>query len=129
MRGDSTRLADELYHLGAATGAKRAALERDLDHFLERHRSGTLKDLSLGQTANEILSISLRQRLQLPGELVTLLRLVHIGEGLGTSLDPDFRLVRFAAPYMEDFRRQRRSPKALMLRTTQSALDAARAGS
>ncbi len=119
VRGDSARLADELYALGAAgAGAKRAGLKRDLDHLLERYRSGTLRELVLGEAANDILSVSLRHRLQLPGELVTLLRLSNIGEGLGTALDPDFRLVRFAAPYIEDFRHQRRSPKALVLRTT-----------
>ncbi len=47
-----------------------------------------------------------------------------ISEGLGAQLDPDFKLFDFAAPYLQEFWLQHRSPKAIALRVGQSALDA-----
>ena len=74
------------------------------------------------------MAIALRHRLQLPGELVMLFRVVGISEGLGAQLDPDFRLFEFATPYLQQFWLEHRSPKALALRVGQAALDTAELG-
>jgi len=77
---------------------------------------------------DEVMSIALRHRLQLPAELVMLFRVVGISEGLGAQLDPGFQLFEFATPYMQQFWLQHRSPKAIALRVGESALDAAELG-
>lgn len=74
------------------------------------------------------MAIALRHRLQMPAELVMLFRLVGISEGLGTQLDPGFKLFEFAAPHLQEFWIQRRSPKAIASLVGQSALDAAELG-
>ena len=125
VRNDSRRLADELYELGAAgKGASHNTLEHDLDHLLDRLASGSIKELGSPQTIDEILAISQRNRLQLPGELVLLSRVWNIINGLGISLDPDFRLVEFAKPYLKQFYMERRSPQVMAGRTAHAALDA-----
>ena len=129
VHSDSRRLADELYELGAAgSGATHNALEHDLQHLLESLASGSLKELGGPQMIDEILAISQRNRLQLPGELVLLSRVWNIIHGMGISLDPDFRLVEFAKPYLKQFYMERRSPQVMASRTAHAALDAVELG-
>jgi ubiquinone biosynthesis protein len=113
-RQDAGRLTDVFYELGVAGGrVRREVLQRDLDHFLSRYAGRSIKDLAAAQTMNEVMAIAFRHRLQLPGDLVMLLRVVGMSEGLGAQLDPDFQLFEFASPYLQRFWLERRSPKAL----------------
>lgn len=128
-RQDAGRLTDEFYALGVAGGrARRAVLQRDLDHFLGRYAGRPIKELAAAQVTNEVMTIALRHRLQLPSELVMLFRLVAMSESLGARLDPDFQLFEFALPSLQQFWLKRRSPKALALRLGQAAVDAAELG-
>jgi ubiquinone biosynthesis protein len=125
MRNDSARLADELYALGAAGGgARRNTLERDISHLLDRYAGGSLKELGSSQLTAEMLSVAQRNQLQLPSELALLSRVWSITDGLGISLDPDFRLLEFAKPYLRQFYMERRSPHVMAVRTAHAALDA-----
>lgn len=128
-RQDAGRLADVFYELGVAGGrVKRAVLQRDLDHFLGRYAGRSIQELAAAQTVNEVMAVAFRHKLQLPGELVMLFRVVGMSEGLGAQLDPDFRLFEFAAPYLQQFWLARRSPKTMALRLGQASLDAAELG-
>jgi ubiquinone biosynthesis protein len=125
-RQDAERLTDEFFAIGMATAkVKRGALQRDLDHFISRYAGRSIKDLAAARTVDEVMAIALRHHLQMPAELVMLFRVVGISEGLGAQLDPGFKLFEFAAPYLQEFWLQRRSPKAIALRLGQTALDAA----
>lgn len=124
VQRDVVRLTDEFYALGVAgSGARRAILQRDLDHLLSRFEGRPIKEIAAAQVTREIMAIALRHRLQLPAELAMLLRTVSLSEGLGAQLDPDFRLFEFAAPYLQDFWMRRRSPGAITKRAAQAALD------
>lgn len=128
-RQDAARLADEFYALGIAGGrARRTVLRRDLDHFMSRYAGRPIKELTAGQATHEVMAVARRHRLQLPSELVMLFRVVGMSEGLGARLDPDFRLFEFAAPYLQQFWLERRSPAALTRRAALSLLDAAELG-
>jgi ubiquinone biosynthesis protein len=126
---DGRRLADELYALGAAaSGASQSALERDLEHLLDRYASGSFEELGTPQLIDEILNVAQRNQLQLPSEVVLLARVSTIGLGLGISMDPDFRLLEFARPYLKQFYQDRRSPQVMARRTAHAALDAVELG-
>jgi ubiquinone biosynthesis protein len=128
-RQDAARLTDEFFAIGMANAnVKRKVLQRDLDHFISRYAGRSIKDLAAAKTVDEVMSIALRHRLQMPAELVMLFRVVGISEGLGAQLDPNFKLFEFAAPYLQEFWLQRRSPKAMALRLGQSTLDAVELG-
>ena len=128
-RQDAERLTDEFFAIGMANASvKRKALQRDLDHFISRYAGRSIKDLAAAKTVDEVMAIALRHHLQMPAELVMLFRVVGISEGLGAQLDPGFKLFDFAAPYLQEFWLQHRSPKAIALRVGQSALDAAELG-
>ena len=128
-RQDAERLTDEFFVIGMANAnVRRKELQRDLDHFISRYAGGSIKDLAAAKTVDEVMLIALRHHLQMPAELVMLFRVVGISEGLGAQLDPNFKLFEFAAPYLQEFWLQHRSPKAMAMRVGQSALDAAELG-
>ena len=128
-RQDAERLADELFAVGmAGAGVKRKALQRDLDHFISRYAGRSIKELAAAKTVDEVMGIALRHRLHMPAELVMLFRVIGISEGLGAQLEPNFKLFEFAAPYMQKFWLQHRSPKAVALRAGESAMDAVELG-
>lgn len=129
VRQDANWLTDEFYNLGVARSrVNRAALQRDLDHFLSQYAGRSINELAAVQVTSEVMSVALRHRLQLPSELVMLFRVIGMSEALGARLDPDFRLFEFAAPYMKRFWRSRRSLKVLSQRLGQAALEAIELG-
>ncbi len=122
---DAEGFTDELYSMGAVRArTKRSALQRDLAHFLDRYATGSIKELATADAGREILSVAFKHRLQLPSELIMLIRVLTMSEGLGVMLDPDFRLFEFAEPYLKKFWTERRSPYALASKIGKSALDA-----
>lgn len=128
-RQDAERLTDEFFAIGmAGAGVKRKALQHDLDHFISHYAGRPIKELAAAKTVDEVMSIALHHHLQMPAELVMLFRVVGISEGLGAQLDPNFKLFEFATPYLQEFWLQHRSPKAIVLRVGQTALDAAELG-
>jgi ubiquinone biosynthesis protein len=128
-RLDSERLTDELFEIGVARGrTRRATLQRDLDHLLDRYASGSLRDIAAVQVANDITALAFRHKLQFPTELVMLLRVIAMSESTGRALDPDLQLVDFVKPHLKEFWLDRRSPQAMASRLGQAALDAAELG-
>lgn len=110
IRKDADRLVDELMELGIARGSvRRHVFKRDLDHLIQRLYDKPLKEVVASQAFNEIVAIALRNRLQLPSDLIVLFKVVAMSEGLGAKLDPDFRLMEFAEPYFKRFWLQSRS--------------------
>lgn len=128
-RQDARRMADEFYALGIARrGTTRIALGRDLDHLLSRYAGRPLQELAAREATEAIMTIAFRHHLQLPADLVLLLRVVTMSEGLGLRLDPDFHLVETAGPYLKQFWLRRYSPWAMTSRLAQAGLDAAELG-
>jgi len=103
IREDAEALAEEMYALGVAGDrADRTAFQRDLDHLLGRYGGRTLRDLSATAVVHEFTDIAYRHRLQLPGELALLFRVIIMSEGLGLTLDPDFRYLDYASPFFQE---------------------------
>jgi len=74
------------------------------------------------------LDIALRHNLQLPSEMVAMIRAITIAEGSGMMLYPGFQLFRFADPYVRRFWKEQRSAEVLMPRVGQAALDSLELG-
>lgn len=123
-RQDTRRLLDELYAIGVVQqGTNRSALRRDLDRLLGRYADRSLAELAAREVTEEMMAIAFHHRLQLPGELVLLLRVVAMSEGLGLSLNPDIRLVETAVPYLRQFWLRRYSPWNMAPQLGQAGLD------
>jgi ubiquinone biosynthesis protein len=121
---DAAKLTETLYALGVAgRPADRAMLRRDVDHLLGRYAGQPLGEIAAAQVTNEIMALALRYRLQLPGELMMLARLVVMSETTGAALDPNFRMLKFVGERLRDAWSQRYSLATLGKRAGASALD------
>lgn len=129
MAQDAEGLAEELFALGVAgRRADRVAFTRDLDHLIGLYQGQSIRELSAAAVTRELSAIAFRHRLQLPGELALLMRVVSMSEGLGLLLDPEFRYVDFAVPIFRAHWRKSRSPSAAVTRLGRAAADAAELG-
>ena len=107
---DAEALAEELFALGVAgRRADRAAFTRDLDHLLGHWQGRSIAELSAASVTQELSAIAFRHRLQLPGELALLMRVITMSEGLGLRLDPAFNYLEFARPILREHWRRGRS--------------------
>ena len=126
VRQNGARLADELYELcGSHTNLNRTELQRDLELLIDRYANRSVEELSASEVITQALMIVRRHRLQLPSELVALLRLISIGEGIGTAVDPGFQVLTYAAPYFEQFYRSQFAPSTLARSVVEHSLETA----
>lgn len=126
IREDAEALAEEMYALGVAgPRASRAGFQRDLDHLLGRYGGRTLRDLSATEVVREFTDVAYRHRLQLPGELALLFRVIVMSEGLGLTLDPEFRYLDYASPFFRERWSRYHGLASTVKRAGRAAADAA----
>lgn len=124
QRADTDTLTDEFLAAGIYNrGVDRRALVRDMDRLFEYFSSGSLSDLTGAQVLRETMAVVLRHGLQMPSELLAMTRAVTIAEGTGMMLYPGLQMFRFAAPYVQRFWKDERSPDKMMPRIGQAAVD------
>jgi ubiquinone biosynthesis protein len=129
MREDAEALAEEMYALGVAgRRADRNAFQRDLDHLLGRYGGRSLRELSATVVVREFTDIAYRHRLQLPGELALLFRVVIMSEGLGLTVDPDFHYLDYASPFFQERWNRFHGAVSTAQRVGKAAVDAAELG-
>jgi len=121
-RKDTDWLLDELLSLGAVRGrVPHVVLKRDLYHMIQQYYDLPLKDISMARMSSQLMAVALRHRLYLPADLILLIKFIAMSEGLGTSLDPEFKLMKFAEPYFKRFWLRNRAPGAVMRRIRERA--------
>ncbi len=129
QRANTELLVDELMAAGIYThNVNRRVLVRDLDRLFERFSGGAISDLTGAEVLREIMDMALRHNLQMPSELVAMTRAITIAEGTGMTLHPGFQLFEFANPYVRNFWTEQRSPKEIIPRVSQTALDSLELG-
>ena len=125
-RRDADCLIDELLAMGAAKGGvDRQRLSRDLDRLLSQYEGASLGSFSAGQVLREITGVAQRNGLTFPSELMVVVRVLTMDEGLGANLDPDFNFIEFGKPYFERFWLKSHSLKATAKRMKEGAIDLA----
>lgn len=128
-RGDSHLLVDQFLEAGIYTrGVDRRLFARDLERMMDRLSGAAIRELSASKVIRELMDIILRNRLQLPGELVAMTRAITISEGTGTMLYPEFNLFEFAGPYLRRFWQAEHTPESIFPRLTAAAADSLELG-
>ncbi|MEJ7841421.1 MAG: AarF/ABC1/UbiB kinase family protein [Rubrobacter sp.] len=126
---DADRLADAFLELGVARGrVNRSSLQQDLERLTSSYYGRSLGENPLGESFEEAFSILRRHHLRLPPNLVLLLKMAVMNEGMGARLDPDFHLETLIAPYAERLILRQYSPSALAQRLKASGMEAAQLG-
>ena len=103
----------------------RAALRQDLERLLARYYGLPLGEIPLGPLISEAMAVVRRHRLQLSPNLVLLLKMAVINEGMGARLDPTFNLTTVIAPYARRLMMRQYSPAVLARQLGRAGQEAA----
>ncbi|NDY90208.1 ABC1 kinase family protein [Ideonella livida] len=98
---------------GDASGARPAALEAEIEDFVDEHHGTPLAQLDLGRMLGQITQILRHHQLALPADLALLIKAFITLEGLGRALDPDFNMASAALPQLRRQLRAGYQPAAL----------------
>ncbi len=97
-----------------------AALTDDLAWLLDAYADVPLRELPMIEVLADVVRTAARHHLRIPSNLMLLIKAVTTIEAVGRSLDPDFRIVRHAAPLAERVLRAESSPAAMAARAAHS---------
>lgn len=128
-RHDPDLLTDALLELGVSRHAlDRGLLRDDVAGLLGRYEDVGIGELSIAQVIGEVLAIVRQHRLHLPRDLVLLLKVLVMDQGVAAELDPGFRLQDALTPYARRLMARELSPDVLVRRLQQAGAEAAQLG-
>jgi ubiquinone biosynthesis protein len=99
-------------------------LSRDIEEMLDLYADLSLGELSVRALFASITDAMARHRLKLPADLLLLIKSVTTIEAVGRQLDPSFKIVEYATPFVESLVAQKHGPAALALRTADAGREA-----
>ena len=88
-------------------------LEREVSEFLGQHLYKPLKDIQIGKMLHHLLEMASRHRLRIPPDIFLMMKVFSSIEGVGLMLDPDFDMIKQAAPFIERVKSARFHPKRI----------------
>ncbi len=113
-RDDTASIVDNIEKLQGSEVVNKEGLERDMAAFIDEFGGQASKDIDLNDALNRGRFLINKYRLKLNPDLFLLLRTVSMLEGIGTSLDPDFRSLGVIRPYVIKLLRERLKPQNLL---------------
>ncbi len=113
-RRDSSLIMDALLDLGVVGFSEREyLLKKELEIVFSYYTSLPIKDIKISEVINDIFRLSYRYSIRLPSDLFLLLKTIAMAEGLGSKLDPEFRIIDVINPYIRKYKRFVISPSFL----------------
>ncbi|RZB37189.1 MAG: ubiquinone biosynthesis protein [Desulfobacteraceae bacterium Eth-SRB2] len=88
-------------------------LEKDVADFMGRHLHKPLKDIKIGKLLNDLLGLAFQHRLRISPDIFLMLKAFSTIEGVGFMLDPDFDMIKQAAPFIKEVKLARLSPQRI----------------
>jgi ubiquinone biosynthesis protein len=115
---DADRLAETVVSVATPLRpVNMVELSRDIEEMLDLYADLSLGEISLSSLCASITETMARHRLKLPADLLLLIKAVTTIEAVGRQLDPRFKIVEHATPFVASLLEQKHSPTALALRT------------
>ncbi len=128
-RNDPDRIGAALIKLSVARGSvDREKLRGDLAQYIAMYRGRAIGELEMGPLISRLLAILRNHRLQLQPEMVILLKMLLMVEGMGIRLDPEFSLGQALAPHAARLTAERFSAMAIARRIARAGVDIAELG-
>lgn len=87
------------------------ALEQDATDLLDSYAGARLQDLSIAEVWRDLADVVSRHRLKLPSDFMLLVKALVTMEGVGRQLDPSFRMIEHAAPFVKELLAERWQPR------------------
>lgn len=103
------------------------ALTRDVGDLVDTYADVPIGQLSMAEVLSDVVGTAARHHLMLPPDLMLLIKSIVTIESVGTMLDPDFRMVEYAAPFAEQLQQAELAPEALASRARDAAVEMASA--
>jgi len=101
IKFDSRRATERVMEFGKAPpDIDRHQFAQDLDHILRSTLGKPLREVQVGKILQDIMDMTLRYRIQLPGVFITLIRVLITIEGICRQLDKDYVLIQAAEPFV-----------------------------
>ncbi len=126
---DATRFADTLLKLAfTKKRVNRVQMGRDLHHLLAHYYGKPFDEIDIGLLLSEALAIVRKHRLELPSNLVLLIKTLIMEQALGTMLDPTFNLAKILEPYSKQLVLRFYSPGYWWRNAGRAGMDVARLG-
>jgi len=88
-------------------------LEKDVADFMGLHLYKPLKDIKIGKLLHNLLELAFQHRLRIPPDIFLMLKAFSAVEGVGHMLDPDFDMIKQAAPFIKEVKLARLSPQRI----------------
>ena len=94
-------ILDSLRDLGMALNwEKISRIKGEVFILLSHYASVPLNEIKISYVLRDIAGISFKYGIRIPNNLALLMRAFGMAEGLGMSLDPNFRLIDYMKPYV-----------------------------
>lgn len=113
-RDDVSRIVENIEKLQGSPVADRGALERDLATFISEFGSKAVKEIDLNDALDKGRKMAYKHKLRLNPDLFLLFRTISLLEGIGISLDPQFRSLDIIRPYAYTLLRKKLNPKNIL---------------
>jgi ubiquinone biosynthesis protein len=110
-RDDTSQIVENVEKLQGEEIENKKELEKDMTEFINEYGSQAVRDIDLNAALNRGRNMVNKHNLKLNPDLFLLLRTVSMLEGLGISLDPDFRSLEIIKPYALKLVRKNLHPK------------------
>ena len=88
-------------------------LERDIQRMLARYMGLPLHQMDIARILRDIFSISFVHHIRLPSDFAMLIRVIIVLNGVGTQLDPHFKLIEALDPFVRQLVRDKLSIKRM----------------
>jgi len=102
--------------------AQSRAFRADVWEFISRFQTGSLAELEMGRLLNDFFAKIRRNRLEVPADIVYLIKAVTTIEGVGERVCPSFDLVGHVRPHIERLVKRRYGFGAVRKRLERSVL-------
>lgn len=101
-----TRDVDKIINFIMSVGVKKGRVNRnvlheDIDYLFQNYLSTSLKNIKVSVLLKEIFEIAKRNNIQLPKELVLLIRGMVILEGVIAEIDPEMEVLEVIIPFVK----------------------------
>lgn len=124
---DTEAVVDAYLRLGTVDeGVDLRSLKKDVGVFLEQYYDLPVEKISFGRSLQDLITLSLKYRIQLPADFVVLAKTFLGAEGLARQLHPKLNLVQAAQPTAKRILRRRLEPGHLLQVLGRKARDLSR---
>ncbi len=97
-------------------------LRSDVDAIVSQFRGATLDQLNLGRVLQDFFGVLRAHQVRCPADIILLIKALTTIESVARELDPEFELVPFVRPYVEDLVGRRYGIFAIKRRIERSML-------